>query len=92
MTEEILEQFHREMALLGVPRWSYAVTLERSGPLQMLTLEAQVACMKGGRASCAAIRLAIAAEQAEALHPGPKRYAIRRAAEQLVRHIEKETA
>lgn len=88
MTEEILEQFHREMALLGVPRWSYTVTLERSDPLQMLTLEAQVACMKDGRASCAAIRLAIADE----LHAGPRKYGVRRAAEQLIQHIEKETA
>lgn len=88
MSEGIIEQFHREMALLGVPRWSYAVTLERLGPPQMLTLEAQVACMKDGHASRAAIRLAIADE----LCDDPKNYAARRAAEQLIRHIEKETA
>ena len=88
MSEGVIEQFHREMALLGVPRWSYTVTLERLGPLQMLTLEAQVACMKDGYASRAALRLAIADE----LHDDPKNYAARRAAEQLIRHIEKETA
>lgn len=87
MTDEIIEQFHREMALLGVPRWSYTVTLAEL-PSQMLTLEAQVACMKDGYVSRVAIRLAIANE----LYDAPKNYAARRAAEQLIRHIEKETA